>query len=127
MHPGLGCADDGLGNGKTALKVNVGRSGAGGAAATARNNNPVQTSITSTTRLWNDLNHDFVPDCDLANPFANGECEKLANLSFAQPNVLATHYDPSVLNWWGKRDYNWNVSSSIQHDVLPGLSFSAAY
>jgi hypothetical protein len=127
LNPRLGASYDLFGNGKTAIKGNVGRYVAGETAATTRNNNPVQQSITSTTRVWNDVNRDFVPNCDLTNPLNNGECAQLADLSFGQPNVLATVYDPDVLLGWGKRGYNWEISASLQHELRPGLSVTAEY
>ncbi len=127
INPRLGISYDLFGNGKTALKANVGRYVSGETAATTRQNNPVQQSITSTTRVWNDVNRNFVPDCDLNNTLTNGECQQLENLSFGQPNVLATKYDPDVLVGWGKRGYNWEVSSAIQHELRPGVSVNAEY
>src|SRR5262245_2295994 len=127
LNPRLGVAYDLFGNGKTAVKGTLGRYVAGETAATTRSNNPVQQSITSTTRVWTDSNRDFVPDCDLVRPFANGECAQLADLSFGQPSVLATKYDPDVLLGWGKRGYNWEVSSSIQQELREGFSVAAEY
>jgi hypothetical protein len=127
LNPRLGVAYDLFGNGKTAIKANVGRYVAGETASTTRANNPVQQSITSTTRVWTDSNRDFVPNCDLANPFLNGECAQIDALSFGQPNVLATKYDPDVLLGFGKRGYNWEISSSLQHELRPGLSANVEY
>jgi hypothetical protein len=127
LDPRLGVSYDVFGNGKTAFKANAGRYVAGETAATTRANNPVQQSITSTTRVWTDSNRNFVPDCDLNNPLLNGECAQLADLSFGQPNVFATKYDPDVLLGWGKRGYNWEISSSLQHEIRPGLSATVEY
>jgi Carboxypeptidase regulatory-like domain len=127
VNPRVGVAYDLFGNGKTAVKANVGRYVAGETAATSRANNPVQQSITSTTRVWTDSNRNFVPDCNLNNPFANDECAQLENLSFGQPNVLATKYDPDVLTGFGKRGYNWEIASSIQHELRSGVSVNAEY
>ncbi|HEX7793752.1 MAG TPA: carboxypeptidase regulatory-like domain-containing protein [Vicinamibacterales bacterium] len=127
LNPRIGVAYDVFGNSKTAVKATIGRYVAGETAATTRTNNPVQQSITSTTRVWTDSNGDFVPDCDLTNPLRNGECAQLADLSFGQPNVLATKYDPNVLFGWGKRGYNWEVSSSVQHELTPGMSVNVEY
>ena len=47
---------------------------AGGHLHMARNNNPVQTSVNNASRTWGDANGNFVPDCNLSSPLANGEC-----------------------------------------------------
>src|SRR5207237_10665306 len=73
IDPRFGIAYDLFGTGKTALKANVGRYVAGETAATTRANNPVQQSITTTTRVWTDANRDFVPNCDLSIALQNGE------------------------------------------------------
>ena len=127
INPRIGVAYDLFGNGRTAIKGSVGRYVAGETAATTRANNPVQKSITQTTRVWNDTDRDFEPDCDLLNPNGNGECAQLADLSFGQPNVFATNYDPEVLNGWGRRGYNWEVSTSVQHELWQGFSLNAEY
>jgi hypothetical protein len=127
LNPRLGVAYDLFGTGRTAVKANVGRYVAGETAATTRANNPVQQSITSTTRVWTDSNRNFIPDCNLSNPLTNDECAQLENLSFGQPNILATKYDPDVLSGFGKRGYNWEIASSIQHELRSGVSVNGEY
>jgi hypothetical protein len=50
----------------------------------------------------------------------------LSASTFGQPNITAA-YDPSVLSGWGKRGYNWEGSVSVQHELMPNVSVSAAY
>ena len=45
-------------------------------------NNPVQTSVNTVTRTWTDTNGNYLPDCDLGNRAANGECGAMANQNF---------------------------------------------
>ena len=49
---------------------------------TFRNQAPVLQMVTNTTRNWNDANGNYVPDCDLVNQNANGECEAISNRNF---------------------------------------------
>jgi hypothetical protein len=73
------------------------------------------------------LNHDYVVNCDFSNPAANAECGPLSNLNFGKTNPNATTYDPSYLNGWGHRTYNWEGEVGLQHEIRSGVSVSAAY
>jgi hypothetical protein len=126
VSPRLGGSYDLFGDGKTAVKAVIGRYVAGQTVAIARANNPIETSVSSSSRTWNDADRDFVPDCDLRNQEANGECLR-GNLNFGQPNVTATRYDEAVLDGWGARGYNWEFSTSVQRELRPGISVTGAY
>jgi hypothetical protein len=81
ITPRAGVAYDLFGNGKTAVRFNVGKYLE---AITASNNdldmNPLYRTVTNTTRNWTDANRDFVPNCDLNNSAANGECARMDRL-----------------------------------------------
>jgi len=82
--------------------------------------------VTSTTRSWNDANRNYVPECDLVNPLANGECGAMANRDFGT-NVPGRAYDPDATQGWGRRYDNWQFSAGVQHEIMPRVSVDVAY
>lgn len=88
-------------------------------------NNPFNTSIQSANRSWNDANGDYVPDCDLGNFTANGECGAISNNNYGQANPNAIVWDPDILN--GLRDNNWDLSAELQQELMDGLSVTVGY
>jgi hypothetical protein len=125
--PRVGAAYDLFGNGRTAVKVNIGKYVAGQAVDIASALHPINASVYSTTRNWHDDNHNYIPDCDLTNPLANGECGQVDNLNFGKNNPLATQYASDVLTGWGHRGYSWQLSAGIQHELRPGVAANISY
>jgi hypothetical protein len=127
LTPRIGVAYDLFGNGKTALKFNMGKYVE---AITASNNdldmNPLIRTATNTTRGWTDVNRDFVPDCDLNNPAANGECARMDNEALGQP-VFTRSFDPNYVTGWGSRANNWSMGFSVQQEVASRVSMTFAY
>jgi len=126
LVPRLGAAYDLFGTGKTALKVSANKY-----LSTITGNlflagNPTNTLATVSSRSWNDSNHDFVPDCVLANPAASGECGALSNALFGR-SLPATVIDPNTFTGWGHRSYSWEFSTSVQQEILPRVSAEVGY
>ena len=127
-QPRLGVAYDLLGNGKTAVKASVGRylgyQGVGGFTSTAA---PINLLVVSATRTWTDLNGNFLPDCDLAAPQAQPECGALSPSNFGQTRTPTSRLADDVLLGGGARSANWQASTSIQHELRPGVAVNVGY
>jgi hypothetical protein len=128
ITPKSGLAYDLFGNGRTALKVSLNKYLTGyGTAGLAANPNPILNQVTSATRVWTDVDRDYVPDCDLLNPEPNGECLRLSNSNFgliAQPD---TTFADDILRGWNARDFNWEFSTGVQHELVPRVSVDMSY
>ena len=126
ITPRSGVAYDLFGTGKTALKVTLNKYVQGQLTGVATTANPVGTLVTSTTRAWSDANHDFVANCDLTNPALNGECGAMSNSNFGKV-IQGSTFDPNVLGGWGHRNYNWEFSGGVQHELAERVSFEISY
>jgi len=134
INPRVAASYDLFGNGRTALKVNIGRFAGADIYTMARANNPVTRAILNASRTWTDTNGNFAPDCDLANPAAQNlgasggdVCGALNNRNFGLNNPNASTYDPTVLTGFGARPYNWQRSVQIQHQLRRNVALNAGY
>lgn len=100
VSPRFGVSWDVFGNGRTAVKANIGRYLEGPNLTTfTRRANPVNAIVTSATRIWNDSFYpvgdprrgNFLPDCDLSSPLANAECAATNPSNFGSPNVTTRY------------------------------------
>jgi hypothetical protein len=128
LSPRGGVAYDLFGNGKTALKVNFGKY----LEPTSNNNNyilsnPITRIATTTTRGWTDSNRDFVPNCVLTNPLANGECAQMNALTFGTTTQTTAAIDPKILEGWSVRSNDWQLGVSVQQQVMPRVSIEVGY
>ena len=134
LTPRGGIAFDVFGNGKTAIKGNMGRYlEAAQNAGLFIASRPVGRLVTTTTRAWTDTDKDFVADCDLLNPAAQdlrsqgGDfCGANANQAFGTP-VFDTTQDPALLSGWGIRSGDWQVGMSLEQQLLPRVSLEVGY
>jgi len=142
ITPKGGVAWDVLGNGKTALKVSLGKyvvgEALGGGAGNIAEIGP-SNLVTTATRNWSDTNGNFIPDCDLVNPAAQGPTQVGVNRTidtcgaFSGSSLLfggtspATLVDPDVRFGWGKRPYSWEFAVSSQHELTNGISINGGY
>jgi hypothetical protein len=127
VTPRLGAAYDLFGNGKTAVKTSLNKYLQGlGSIDLAAMPNPVANAVLTTTRSWADANRNFVPDCNLASPVANGECGGLANTAFGSTQPGAT-FDPDILSGWNKRTWNWEFSAGVQHELVRRVAVDFSY
>jgi len=126
VNPRFGAAYDLFGTGKTALKASVGRYVNKTATALAAAVNPLVTSVNEVNRNWTDTNGNVFPDCNLANAAQNGECGPYLNQNFGRVNI-ATRYAGDVLTGFGVREYSWDFTTEVQHQLLPTVSVTGGY
>ena len=118
LSPRLGLAYDLFGNGRTALKATLSRYVQTSTVGTARNLNPLNTSVNTATRAWTDANRDGIPQLAELGP--------LSNNAFGQVNI-ATRFDPETITGFDHRRNNWEVSTTLSHEVASRVSAEVSY
>jgi hypothetical protein len=123
LSPRLGFAYDLFGTGRTAVKGSLGHYPDIIRGATA---NPVRNLVRTTNRTWNDANRNYVPDCDLRNPVANGECGAWSNLAFGRVGGV-TRYTDEAISGFNSQYHNWQGSLTMQQEIGPNLGLNVGY
>jgi hypothetical protein len=127
ISPRVGFAMDVFGNGRTAIKASYARYVAGQAIAVANQVNPIGALTATDTRVWRDLDGNGLP-LDAAGNIQFGELTNSASTpTFGRLTVPTTQYDPDVLNGWGKRGYNDEVTFAAQHQLAERVSVNGGY
>jgi hypothetical protein len=134
LNPRLGIAYDLFGNGKTAVKASASRYViAQGASLNTYSDlgNPVLALANVVTRSWKDSGapgspNYFIPQCNLLNPLANGDCGTLSDVNFGTLEASTT-FDPAVLKGFDVAPYAWEFSTSVQHELAPRVSVNLGY
>jgi hypothetical protein len=128
LMPRFGASYDVFGTGKTALKAFIGR------YVTTFNTvdewaNYSPAGIghfdSQDSRAWTDTNHDYIPECNFANPAANGECGPGSAAFLKTISPLTT--DPALTNGWNSREYSWDTSIGITQQLAPRVSAEVDY
>ncbi len=138
LQPRLGLAYDLRGDGRTAIKFAVNRYGARDATDWSQRMNP-SASNRQQVRAWNDgltgcigdsivcIPGDGLPQGDPHNPLPNGELLSPNNTpSFGVPAATRST-DPAWSSGWGNRQANWEIGTSIQHEITNGMSMSLGW
>jgi hypothetical protein len=127
----MGAAYDLFGNGKTAIKANLGKYPLAFTTATLNQSASSNLPLT-TTRSWMPVGtpatnpNYYTPQCNLLNPAANGGCGAMSEQRFGQ-NVFTTNYDPAIVSGWGVRQYQWEGGISVQQQLAARVSVNAGY
>jgi hypothetical protein len=137
LTPRFGLAFDVFGNGRTALKFNMGHylDSATNDSAYTRNN-PANRIVRTVSRSWTDNDGDKVVDCDLLNfalqnP-ANGSADTCGaltgnNLNFGSVGQGLTQVNQDTLHGWGVRENDWQWGLTVQQELVPRVSLEVGY
>ncbi len=140
ITPKMAVAWDVRGDGKTAIKVNFAKYVLGQSLVASNPLialSPFTTTLTG-TRPWTDNNGNFIPDCDLTNPAAQGPglagnlnqvdtCGVAPAPLYANAPGTQLAGDDAARFGWGKRPYSWEFSVSGQQELTKGVSIYGGY
>jgi hypothetical protein len=115
ISPRISAAYNLFGNGKTALKVSVGKYMAQELLTLATANNPISASNPTATRSWSD-DGDFIPEEPELGPLSNSRFGTV---------FITTRYEDEILR--DNRQFNWKYSAGIQHELLPRTAVGFSY
>lgn len=119
ISPRLGVAYDLFGDARTALKFSASRYVVNEVALFAQSVNPLLFNQ-QTTVGWRDFNGDFWPDDNELLGFPG------SNRNFATPVTNISAAD-EVREGWGTREFNWEFTGGVQHQITDGLSAEVLY
>lgn len=132
VNPRFGLAWDVFGNGRTAVKASFGRYLELSRSDMTRRFHPFTSSVRTANRAWNDVNGNFIPDCNLRNFSAQDNsatggdiCGAISNQFFGQFLPAATQYSDQVL--YDNRNFLWDINTEVVHELINGLSLSFVY
>src|SRR5687767_604661 len=142
ITPRVGVAYDVFGNGKTAVKFNLGKyleaavNGNGNYSALL----PSSRIDLTQSRTWTDNNGNYTPDCDLVSGAsqdlraAGGDfCGAWANPNFGKAvdasgnPIYSLGYAEKILKGWGTRPSDWQIGATLQQEILPRVSVEVGY
>ena len=132
ISPRVGVSVDLFGNGRSALKVSLGRFiSYESTAGLPADLSPVGRMVGSAIRTWNDrcnllatgcptgaIPNDFVPQESELGPYDNSNFGK---------TVPGTTYDPDVIDGWQVRPYNWQGGVSFTQQLSNRLAVNVGY
>jgi Carboxypeptidase regulatory-like domain len=140
--PKMAASWDVFGDGKTALKANVAKYVLGQAITGSNpliNLSPFNVVLTA-NRSWNDNNGNFIPDCDLTNPAAQGPGTANPQVDTCgvptgqgplmyqnSPGAALAAGDDNARYGWNNRSYSWEFSLSAQRELTRGVSIYGGY
>jgi hypothetical protein len=143
LTPRFGVAYDVFGNGRTAVKFNMGHylDAATNDSAYTRNNPANRIVSTLNGRGWTDNDNDKVVDCNLINFAAQGPTQPVGpnrtvdtcvaltgnNLNFNGTSTSLTQVNPDTLKGWGVRENDWQWGLTVQQELMPRLSLEVGY
>ena len=127
LSPRVGVAYDLFGNGKTALKVSLGRYSQRNTGVAV--NIPVTNQATSATRTLERRQRELRPRLrSQRTPAVNGECGAWGDLTFGQVRAGNTRYADDALAASTSETYNWQSSVSVQHAAAAeGMALNVGY
>jgi hypothetical protein len=126
VDPRVGVSIDLFGTGRTALKAGVGRFVAKVGSTTVANNAPQSTIGQTDLRNWRDLNGDYT----IYDPDGTLQADELgasSNANFGKVIPSTTETDPATLRGWNSRGKSWEYSTSMQHELSPGMVLYGGY
>ena len=130
ITPRIGVAYDLFGNGRTALKFNIGHYlDAATNDSEYTSNSPAARIVRIGTRNWTDLDNDKVVDCNIMNFAQNNECQAVTgdSLNFGTVSGNITQVNQDTLHGWNVRQSDWQWGVTVQQEIIPRMSVEVSY